>query len=499
MNAESLLAAGAGRRRVVDDELLRSTGKVIAVHLNYRSRAEQRGRAPQNPSYFLKAPSSLSTSGTPVERPAGTELLAFEGEIALIIGEVTRRVTPQEGWSRVGWVTASNDIGVYDMKGSDKGSNVRSKSGDGYTPLGPCLLPAREVDPAALRITTRVNGDIVQDATTEELLFGFGRIVADVSQLMTLYPGDIILTGTPAGSSVVQPGDVIQVDVEAAGTSLSSGPLITPVAQGVVAFGDFGDKPRVTDAERIDAWGTAAAAGLPEASEPALAPETRTKLAGLATATLSAALRKRGLNNVSIDGLRTTRPGAKVVGTARTLRYVPNREDLFESRGGGYNAQKRAIDMLGEGDVLVMEARGEKGSGTVGDILALRAQVRGAAAIVTDGGVRDVTAVAALDMPTFYANAHPAVLGRRHIPWDVDVTVACGGTTVQPGDVIVADDDGIIVIPPSLAEEVADECIRQEQQEEFILEMVRQGHKIEGLYPMNDEWNRRFEKWRAQQ
>ena len=183
-----------------------------------------------------------------------------------------------------------------------------------------------------------------------------------------------------------------------------------------------------------------------------------------ATATLSSQLRKRGLNNVSIDGLQSTRPDtARSSGLARTLRYVPNREDLFKTHGGGFNAQKKAIDSVNEGDILVMEARGEKGTGTIGDILALRAQVRGAAAIITDGGVRDFAAVAGLDMPTYFANPHPAVLGRRHIPWDTDITIACGGATVQPGDIIVADADGILVIPPALAEELADDSIAQEQ------------------------------------
>ena len=151
------------------------------------------------------------------------------------------------------------------------------------------------------------------------------------------------------------------------------------------------------------------------------------------------------------------------MGLARTLRYVPNREDLFKTHGGGFNAQKRAIDSVNEGEILVMEARGEKGTGTIGDILALRAQVRGAAAIITDGGVRDFSAVAAMEMPTYFANPHPAVLGRRHIPWDTDITIACGGTTVQPGDIIVADADGILVIPPALADELAEDCIAQEQ------------------------------------
>ena len=152
---------------------------------------------------------------------------------------------------------------------------------------------------------------------------------------------------------------------------------------------------------------------------------------------------------------------------------------------------------MNEGEILVMEARGEKGTGTIGDILALRAQVRGAAAIITDGGVRDFAAVAAMDMPTYYANPHPAVLGRRHIPWDTDITIACGGTTVQPGDIIVADSDGILVIPPALAEELVDDSIAQEREEVFIAEMVQQGHSVDGLYPLNAEWRAKYEEWEA--
>ncbi len=185
------------------------------------------------------------------------------------------------------------------------------------------------------------------------------------------------------------------------------------------------------------------------------------------------------------------------MGLARTLRYVPNREDLFKTHGGGFNAQKKAIDSVNQGEILVMEARGEKGTGTIGDILALRAQVRGAAAIITDGGVRDFSAVAAMDMPTYYANPHPAVLGRRHIPWDTDITIACGGTTVQPGDIIVADADGILVIPPALADQLADDSIAQEREETFIAEMVQQGHSVDGLYPLNTAWRTRYQEWEA--
>ncbi len=483
------------RRQDAASALLRAR-KVIAVHINYPSRAAQRGRTPEQPSYFLKPPSSLALGsaqqpGT-VERPAGCELLGYEGEIALVIGSTARRLQPEDAWRHVEWVTASNDLGVYDLRYADKGSNLRSKGGDGFTPVGPDLIPAAAVDPTNLRIQTWHNGELVQDDTTGDLLFPFTRLVADLSQLLTLEAGDIILTGTPAGASVAQPEDVIEVEVTAG--NLTSGRLVTRVAQGTTPFAPFGALPRTDDTQREEAYGSREAAGLAPAAA-ALTPELRSKLESVATATLSSQMRKRGLNNVSIDGLQSTRPERRVVGTARTLRYVPNREDLFKAHGAGFNAQKRAIDSVNEGEILVMEARGERGTGTVGDILAMRAQVRGAAAIITDGGVRDYTAVADLEMPTYFSNPHPAVLGRRHIPWDTDITIACGGTTVQPGDIIVADSDGILVIPPAIAEELADECIQQEKEEEFILDMVRQGHGVDGLYPMNAQWRQRYAEW----
>ncbi|MFP5314340.1 MAG: fumarylacetoacetate hydrolase family protein [Actinomycetes bacterium] len=482
----------------VGADLLARTRKVIAVHINYPSRAAQRGRTPQQPSYFLKPPSSLAlgSAGNPgtVERPLGCELLGYEGEIALIIGKSARRVSLEEAWSHVAWVTASNDLGVYDLRYADKGSNVRSKGGDGFTPVGPQLIPADGVDPAAMRVQTWHNGELVQDDTTEDLLFPFAQLVADLSQLLTLEEGDMILTGTPAGASVAQPGDTVEIEVTAGG--YSSGRLATRVVEGTAPFADFGAQPKADDAQREEAYGSREAAGLEPAGE-ALSPELKKKLESVATATLSSQLRKRGLNNVSIDGLQATRPDRRVVGLARTLRYVPNREDLFKTHGGGFNAQKRAIDSVNDGEIIVMEARGEKGTGTVGDVLALRAQVRGAAAIITDGGVRDYTAVADLDMPTYFSNPHPAVLGRRHIPWDTDITIACGGATVQPGDIIVADADGILVIPPALAEELADDSIEQEKEETFIFEMVKQGHSVDGLFPMNAEWKAKYRQWAA--
>ena len=476
-------------------------GKIIAIHLSYESRAAQRGRRPQHPSYFFKPSSSVAASGGTVERPIGTELLAFEGEIALIIGTPARRVALADAWQHVSSVTAANDLGLYDLRANDKGSNVRSKGGDGYTPLGPDLIDARSVDPDGLRVRTWVNGDLVQNDTTAGLIFSLPRLVADLSQHFTLEAGDVILTGTPAGSSVLSPGDVVEVEVDAPTTGASSGRLTTTVVEGTAGFdGDLGSLPSVDDTQRAEAWGSREAAGLPEESpaRPRLSDQLRAKLTEAPVAGLSQQLRKRGLDNVTIDGVQPLHPDAKLVGVARTLRFVPLREDLFASHGGGYNAQKRAFDAVADGEVIVIEARGESGSGTLGDILAIRAHAQGAAGIVTDGGVRDRDAVAAVGIPVYTVGAHPAVLGRKHVPWEHDVTIGCGGTTVQPGDVIVGDADGVIVIPPSLVDEVVDAALAQEEQDGWIAARVAEGHPVDGLFPMNAEWRARYDAERGE-
>lgn len=477
-------------------------GKIVAVHLSYLSRADQRGRRPAAPSYFFKPSSSVAATDGTIERPEGTELLAFEGEIALVIGEPARRVSIEDAWAHVGWVTAANDFGLYDLRANDKGSNVRSKGGDGFTPLGPTLIGARTIDPTALRLRTWVNGVLTQDDTTEGLLFSLSQLVADLSQHFTLESGDVILTGTPAGSSVVVPGDVVEVEVDAP-TALgapASGRLRTTVIQGTNAFdAEVGSLPSVDDTQRSEAWGSREAAGLPSEPEPfVLTAELRAKLEKAPTAGLSSQLRKRGLNNVSIDGPRPLHPEAKVVGTAKTLRFVPNREDLFKQFGGGYNPQKRAFDSVREGEVVVIEARGDASAGTLGDILAIRANAAGAAGIVTDGAVRDLDAVTAVGIPVYSNGSHPAVLGRRHVAWDYDLTIACGGATVQPGDVIVADADGILVIPTQLVEEVVDAALAQEDEDAYVARQVAAGHTIDGLFPMNAQWREQYERETAE-
>jgi regulator of RNase E activity RraA len=253
--------------------------------------------------------------------------------------------------------------------------------------------------------------------------------------------------------------------------------------------------PAADDAQREAAYGASGAPG--PADSPA---DLLRAVARVSTATLSSQLRRRGYNSVTLDRLHATQPGKKMVGYARTLRYVPFREDLFAEygatlRGGAMNAQKRAVEQVRPGEVLVIEARGDPTAGTVGDILALRAQVRGAAGIVTDGAIRDSQALHAMDMPLYFGATHPAVLGRRHVPWEVNGVIACAGVTVRPGDIIAGDGDGVIVIPAHLAMEVAQDAAEQELQEEFAAAMVARGESVDGLYPLGKRWQPGYEAW----
>jgi regulator of RNase E activity RraA len=401
-------------------------------------------------------------------------------------------------------VTAANDFGVYDLRYADSGSNLRSKGIDGFTPYGPNFIPAAEVDPNDLELRTWVNGELRQQArTSDELLFDFDLLVADLSRLMTLEVGDIILTGTPTGSTVVGPGDVVEVEV--ANTKASSGRLRSTVVEAVIELRAIGAMPRSTPDDRAAAYGagdgrvsadrTEVHAGNSGAArvERRFGAEAAAAMQSVSTATLASQLRKRGLDGCVFDGVSTASTQTKMVGFARTVSYLPMREDLRPERTAGFNAQKRAIESIVPGDILVIGARGVRDAGTIGDILALRAQQRGAAGIITDGAVRDGTAVHALAIPTYSAARSPAVLSRHHLPWATDVAVACAGTLVEPGDLLIGDDDGVVLLPAGSAAEIAIAAAAQEREESFVLRHVIDGASVDGLYPMNANWRERYE------
>jgi 5-oxopent-3-ene-1,2,5-tricarboxylate decarboxylase / 2-hydroxyhepta-2,4-diene-1,7-dioate isomerase len=463
----------------------RAPSKVVAVHLNYHSRARQRGRTPSEPSYFLKPPSSVSAGGE-VSRPQGAQLLAYEGEIAVIIGASARNVTPEQALACIGGYAPANDFGVHDFRWADRGSNVLSKGHDGFTPIGP-LIGAEGVEPAALHLTTRVNGELRQDATGADLIFTFAELVADLSRFMTLYPGDVILTGTPAGTGVVEPGDVVEVDLEGAGTVTST------IVESPAPTASYGAMPKAT----AEARAFAAGANGPRAA--ALTAEALSMLGRVSTATLTTQLTKRGVQTTFLSGLRPSRPDLRMVGYARTLRYVALRADVRESLSGNEDAQKRIVESISPGDVLIMEARGETGAGTIGDILAARVLARGGAGIVTDGGVRDTPGVAELEVPTYYKAANASSLWSCHIPLDTDVPITCAGVLVMPGDVVVGDAEGVVILPAAIAEEIARDAAEQEHREAWALERVQAGESIRGVYPLSVKRTPDYERWRENQ
>jgi regulator of RNase E activity RraA len=252
--------------------------------------------------------------------------------------------------------------------------------------------------------------------------------------------------------------------------------------------------PKVDDAERTRARGGQVGH---ETATLSMDEEQRSSLEQLSTATLSSQLRKQGVDHHVISGLAAAVPEKKLVGVARTLRYLPLREDVFARIGNGYNAQKRAVDELSEGQVLVIDSRGVGDAGTIGDLLVKAAMVRGAAGVVTDGGVRDFDAITELGFPVYFAGPHPAVLGRRHVPADTGLPIACGGALVMPGDFIVGDGDGVIVIPRELADEVIGAAHQQDFEENYIAARIADGDGLDGLYPMDRETRQAFETWAA--
>ena len=231
-----------------------------------------------------------------------------------------------------------------------------------------------------------------------------------------------------------------------------------------------------------------------------LKPETRAKLKTVSTATLCTALYKRGLRNQFIQDVHPLNPNAEpMVGEAFTLRYIPAREDLnpisvFQDRS---HPQRKAVEDCPPGAVFVIDSRKDARAASAGAILVTRLMKRGAAGIVTDGGFRDSPDIARLDFPVYHQRPSPPTNITRHHAVDLDVPIACGDVAVFPGDIIVGDQEGVIVIPAHLAEEVAAEAAEMTLFEEFVLEQVTNGSSIYGLYPATDERTvTAFAEWR---
>jgi len=215
-------------------------------------------------------------------------------------------------------------------------------------------------------------------------------------------------------------------------------------------------------------------------------------------ATLSTVLIRRGFGRTMMQGVFPLRSGARIAGEAMTLRFVPAREDLGDPAmlANPEYPQRKAVENIPAGKVLVVDARGDLGAGILGDILVTRMQARGAAGLVTDGCLRDAAGIRAMDWPVFAAGAHPAQHTDRHFAVGIDEIIACGGVAVVPGDVIAGDDDGVVVLPRARAAELAREAREQDELETFVQQKIAGGASIVGVYPPNEVTRAEFEAWR---
>jgi len=229
-----------------------------------------------------------------------------------------------------------------------------------------------------------------------------------------------------------------------------------------------------------------------------VAPAVLEMLSSVSTATLSSALHRRGYHQLFMRGVTPLRPDLSMAGQAVTLRYIPSRPDL--ERTGEFNnltnKQRIAVERVGPADVLVIDARGNTDAGSLGNILATRIMHRGAAGIVTDGAFRDSPDIRTIDLPTYAKAQHANISFTVHHPVDLNVPIACGGVAVLPGDVVVGNGEGVIVVPRALAEEVAQEAYEQERKEQFILSKIEGGSSIIGVYPPDENTLREYEAWK---
>jgi regulator of RNase E activity RraA len=231
-----------------------------------------------------------------------------------------------------------------------------------------------------------------------------------------------------------------------------------------------------------------------------LSPELRATLARTSVATLTTQLFKRGFRNAFVQGVRRLSPDRPtLVGPATTVRFIPCREDLSgpDEYADRAHPQRRAVEECPPGGVIVMDCRRDPRSACAGDIMLTRMELRRVAGLVTDGGIRDTSTLATLELPVFAATPSAPASFHLHTAVDLDVPIACGGVPVYPGDVVVGDADGVVVIPRHLVDEIARDALEQERLERFVLEEIRSGRPIFEVYPPDDATRARYQAWRG--
>jgi regulator of RNase E activity RraA len=230
---------------------------------------------------------------------------------------------------------------------------------------------------------------------------------------------------------------------------------------------------------------------------PELSAKTRDALTRVGTSTLTGILSRRGFKNMFLQDVWPVSPSqGRMVGLAYTMRFIPAREDRARTPAQG-PIQQQAMEGCPPGHVLVVDSRGDARAASAGDIYCGRLAARGCAGIVTDGGLRDSEGVAKTGLVAYHRRASSPPSGIVHQPVDIGLPIACGGVAVYPGDVIVGDVDGVVVIPPDIADAVAEEAVTTTLYDEFCEEEVKKGRSLVGLFPGNsDEAKRDFEAWK---
>lgn len=223
-------------------------------------------------------------------------------------------------------------------------------------------------------------------------------------------------------------------------------------------------------------------------------PRTRELLSQASTATISTQLLARGLRNTFLHGVKPLRPGTRLIGPAFTLRYIPAREDIdvLEVYKDYDHPQRKAIETVPPGHVLVMDCRGQTRAASAGNILATRLQVRGAAGLITDGTLRDTPEIAQLTLPVYAAGASPLTNLAQHHAVDMQLPIGCAEVPVYPGDIMVGDEEGVVCIPALLADEIAQPAAAQEDLERFVLQQIQEGRPLRGTYPPDEETLKRY-------
>jgi len=229
-----------------------------------------------------------------------------------------------------------------------------------------------------------------------------------------------------------------------------------------------------------------------------VAPEVLDKLRQVPTATLATQLFKAGFRNTYLAGVTPLNPHVRMAGEAATVRFVPAREDLasFDAVATSEYPQRKAIDEIGPGQVLVMDCRGISAVASAGEILMTRIKVRGAAGAVTDGAMRDYSAIQKMDFPVYSQGMAAPAHVHRHLAVDMNVPIGCAGVLVLPGDIMVGDDEGVVCIPRQVAEKVAQAGLDLEELEAFVLEKIRAGAPLRGTYPPSDAVRAEYEIWK---